>query len=105
MIKPLLLEPEAIQEIEDAAGWYEDRRSGLGQRFLDEVAATLDRLVAFPTAGMTVPHVASDVAARRVPLKRFPYHVIYLDTRETIRVLAVAHDRRKPGYWLERKST
>jgi plasmid stabilization system protein ParE len=45
VIKPLLFEPEASQELEDAARWYEDQRSGLGQRFLDAVAATVDRLV------------------------------------------------------------
>ena len=33
---------------------------------------------------------------------RFPYHVIYLETATDIRILAVAHDRRKPGYWRER---
>jgi hypothetical protein len=30
---------------------------------------------------------------------RFPYHVIYLETATQIWILAIAHDRRKPGYW------
>jgi toxin ParE1/3/4 len=105
VIKPLLFEPEASQELEDAARWYEDQRSGLGQRFLDAVAATVDRLVTFPTAGMPVPYVLSEVAARRAPVERFPYHVVYLDTRDAIRVLAVAYNRRRPGYWLGRQSS
>jgi len=38
-------------------------------------------------------------ANRRMPLRRFPYSVVYLLLPEEIRVLAVAHQRRKPGYW------
>jgi plasmid stabilization system protein ParE len=105
VIKPLLVEPEAGQELADAAGWYEDQRSGLGQRFLDRVAATLHRLSKFPAAGAPVPHVPSEVPARRAPVERFPYHVVYLDTPAAIRILAVAHDRRMPGYWLGRQES
>jgi hypothetical protein len=35
-------------------------------------------------------------------VKRFPYHVIYLEKQNDIRILAIAHDRRKPGYWKSR---
>jgi plasmid stabilization system protein ParE len=103
--KPLLLEPEASRELEDAARWYEERRSGLGQRFLDAVASTLDRIVLYPTAGTPVPYVAIELAARRAPVKRSPYYVVYLETLEELHILAVAHDRRRPGYWLERRDT
>jgi hypothetical protein len=33
---------------------------------------------------------------------RFPYHVVYLETSGNLRILAIAHDRRKPGYWMKR---
>jgi toxin ParE1/3/4 len=103
--KPLLVEPEASQELDAAARWYDDQGSGLGHRFLDAVAATMDRLVISPAAGARVPYVPSELAARRSPVERFPYHVVYLDTRDAIRVLAVAHNRRRPGYWLGRQSS
>jgi hypothetical protein len=32
-------------------------------------------------------------------LRRFPYHVVYLEMPGAIRILAFAHDRRSPGYW------
>ncbi|HEV3456441.1 MAG TPA: type II toxin-antitoxin system RelE/ParE family toxin [Thermoanaerobaculia bacterium] len=105
MTKPLLLEPEASRELEDAARWYEERRSGLGQRFLDAVASTLDRIVLYPAAGAPVPYVAIELAVRQAPVNRFPYHVVYLEMPEELRILAVAHDRRRPGYWLERHDT
>jgi hypothetical protein len=39
---------------------------------------------------------------RAMAVTRFPYHVIYLEVSDRIRILAVAHDRRKPGYWKTR---
>jgi hypothetical protein len=58
------------------------------------VDATLAQIVRLPRAGARVPRVPIDLPVRRAPVKRFPYHVIYLDVKATIRVLAVAHDRR-----------
>jgi plasmid stabilization system protein ParE len=103
--KPLLIEAEASRELEDAARWYEEQRPGLGERFLDEVAVALERIVLFPAAGFPVPYVSPELAARRSPVMRFPYHVVYLDTPDAIRILAVAHDRRRPGYWLGRQGS
>lgn len=95
-------EDEANHEYRAAARWYEARRAGLGAEFLDAVDDTLRRIVLFPSAGAPVPRVPADLTVRRAPVKRFPYHVVYLKTEATIRVLAVAHDRRKPDYWRRR---
>lgn len=100
----LLIEPEADQELEEAALRYEKERPGLGRRFFAEVAATMDQIRRFPQAGARVPHVPVDLLARRAPVKGFPYHIVYLTMGDTIRVLAFAHYRRKPGYWSSRYS-
>jgi hypothetical protein len=42
------------------------------------------------------------LAVRRAPIKGFPYHLIYLETAEAIHILAFAHDKRRPAYWLPR---
>ena len=102
MATPLLIEPEADQELEEAAVRYDEERSGLGRRFLNEVAVTLDRVGRLPQAGAPVPFVPADLRARRAPVKSFPYHVVYLVEDGAIRVLAFAHYRRRPGYWLGR---
>jgi hypothetical protein len=39
---------------------------------------------------------------RRVPVPRFPYHLAYMILKDDIRILAVAHDRRRPCYWAPR---
>ena len=102
MSKPLLTEPEADRELEDAALWYEEQRRGLGQAFLEAVDATLERISLLPKAGAPVQYVPSDLPARRTPVEHFPFHVVYLEIPSAIRILAIAHNRRWPGYWLGR---
>ena len=48
MTRPFRTEPEASAELENAAVWYESRRSGLGVEFLEAVDATLDRIARCP---------------------------------------------------------
>ncbi len=95
-------EPEASAELEDAAVWYESRRLGLGLEFVQAVDAALETIAHWPQIGRRVRGVPNDVAARRFPIKRFPYHVVYLEWEGVIRILAFAHDSRKPGYWFSR---
>lgn len=102
MTRPLVVEPEARQELEDAVWWYEQQRSSLGRRFLAAVELALEQVAGFPGTGARVPHVSPDLPVRRMAVAGFPYHVVYLETSAELRVLAVAHDRREPGYWLER---
>ena len=104
MATPLLIEPEADRELEEAALRYEEERPGLGRRFLESIAVTLERIGRFPQAGAPMPHVPADLSARRAPVKGFPYHVVYLTTADSIRILAFAHYRRRPGYWSDRYS-
>lgn len=94
-------EDEADAEYRHAGQWYEGRRTNLATEFFDEVDTAIHRIVEFPRAGIRVPRLPAS-PVRRVPVKRFPYHVVYLETPGAIRILAVAHDRRKPGYWKSR---
>jgi len=95
-------EPEASAELEDAALWYEQKRAGLGVEFVQAVDATLDQVARWPAIGQRVVNVPDDVPARRWPVNRFPYHVIYMEWEGIIRILAVAHDSREPGFWFSR---
>jgi len=95
-------EEEADDEYRAAARWYEKRQAGLGIEFLEAVDATLDQIVRFPRTGAPVPRAPTDLPIRRMSVDRFPYHVVYLQTESKIRGLAVAHDRRRPGYWKDR---
>lgn len=102
MIPRIRFEEEADAEYREAGLWYESRRTNLGIECFDAVDATLRQIVECPHAGTPIPRVPRELPVRRRAVKRFPYHVVYLDTPGVLRVLAIAHDRRKPGYWKNR---
>jgi toxin ParE1/3/4 len=102
VIPRVRFEEEADAEYRQAGRWYESRRAGLGTEFFDAVDATLRRIVEFPRAGSPVPQAPLDLPVKQRAVTRFPYHVVYLETTNTLRVLAIAHDRRTPGYWKTR---
>lgn len=93
---------EADAEYRLTGRWYEARREHLGIEFFDAVDATIDQIVAMPRAGSMVRRLPADLTVRRRAVKRFPYHVVYLELPNHIRILAITHDRRKPGYWKDR---
>lgn len=101
-MKAVRLASEALDEANDAADWYEARRSGLGLAFVAELNACIDLIAdhsqVFPRLAGTDPHL--DI--RRGLLSRFPYAVVFLELPDRIQVLAVAHTSRRPGYWLNR---
>jgi hypothetical protein len=88
----------AIREYEETRAWYERRREGLGDSFRDEVDRAVARIAKSPTQWP----VAFD-RFRRVRLRRFPYLLYYYVVDASLAlVLAVAHGRRRPGYWRRR---
>jgi plasmid stabilization system protein ParE len=101
----VLFGPEAAAELQEAASWYESERPGLGLAFLAAVERAVEHLAAWPEAGSTIPGVATDLGVRKVPVARFPYYLAFLVGSDSLRVLAVAHERRRPGYWSPRAQT
>ena len=99
MTLPFRTASAAAAELEEAAAWYEEQRLGLGHEFLRAVDDALAFIARWPNAGIAVPDVPPDVPVRRVPVRRFPYHVVYLEMADAIRILAFSHDGRLPGYW------
>ena len=80
MTPPVRFEDEADAEYRAAGRWYETRRIGLGLEFFDAVDAALELIARMPRAGAPVPRLPPDLPVRRAPVKRFPYHVVYLET-------------------------
>jgi plasmid stabilization system protein ParE len=95
-------EDEADAEYRLAGRWYEAHREHLGLEFFDAVDETIDRILDLPRSGSSVPRIPAERPVRRMAVTPFPYHVIYLEMNDRIRILAIAHDRRKPGYWKTR---
>jgi plasmid stabilization system protein ParE len=92
------LRPIAKRDLKEATAWYRDRNEDAARRFTQEVSRTLDFLEQFPGSGGFAPGI-EDAAVRRFPVRNFPYHVVFIRLPNRISVLAIAHYRRKPGYW------
>lgn len=93
----------APKEVEQAADWYEDKRPGLGEEFLQELDAVYLGIEEHPHRALRIslPDLDEREFHRVIP-RKFPYKVIYEVTDKEVLVLAVAHMRRKPNYWADR---
>jgi len=92
----------ALLEIDAAAEWLEARQRGLGRAFVVAVGAAVDSAAQWPNAGQQVTEGSSGSAVRRVRVGRFPYYVAYITSDDKLTVIAVAHQRRRPRYWIDR---
>lgn len=101
-MKPIRLAPEAARELDEAAAWYESRQSGLARRFLDEFDALLPEIRLHPAAFPCLEDMPADLEIRRALMVRFPYALVFLEWQDKVRIVAVAHCKRRPGYWLYR---
>lgn len=102
MTRQLRFHDDAVAEIASAADWYDRQRQGLGDEFLESLHARLVQLVATPNLGGRFIGAGADVPARRLLLTRFPYEIVFVEVGDEIRVLAVMHAKRRPGYWMKR---
>jgi plasmid stabilization system protein ParE len=89
--------PAAERELAETAEDYEAKSAGLGSDFILEVERIAAVLIELPSLGEKL-----DPIHRRIPLRRFPYALIFRRDGEVIRIVAVAHRRRKPQYWTPR---
>jgi plasmid stabilization system protein ParE len=96
---PVRVSEPASVELGEAVRWYEDRRVGLGAEFFDAISTTLLFLSMNATAGAIL---SGDGLTRRALIKRFPYQVVYRIRSSEIVIVAVAHLKRRPGYWKNR---
>ncbi|MGH7574198.1 MAG: type II toxin-antitoxin system RelE/ParE family toxin [Longimicrobiales bacterium] len=98
MALPVEYHPAAVTDLDEAVDYYASRVPGLGAAFHAEVKRTEALAARHPEAGSPL---GSDV--RRWLLDRFPYGLIYAVERDRLYVLAVAHLRRRPRYWADRR--
>ena len=96
-MKVIGFHPDADAEITDAARYYEVRTSALGLTFLTEVERALDQILMNPDASQKIGK-----RLRRKSLWRFPYNLVYTVSPDRIRILACAHQKRRPFYWRKR---
>jgi len=96
--RPLVIEPEAAAELEDAVQWYESRRAGLGLEFARVVRVALAAVEREP---LHFPEAEPGI--RYAVLRRFPYASYFVLDAERVAVIAIFHHRRDPAQWQARR--
>jgi toxin ParE1/3/4 len=91
---PVVFHKLAEDELNEAAAYYARVSVGLGEAFLAEVQHAVDLLVEMPMAGREV-----ETDLRWWVVKRFPYNILYRELHDHLRILAIAHQKRRPLYW------
>lgn len=89
--------PEAEEEVNAEADYYDEKHEGLGSDFLDEVRTVAIEAAKNPNHGSPYSR-----HTRRRQLKRFPHWLVYIPSGDGLEVIAVAHPSRMPGYWTDR---
>jgi toxin ParE1/3/4 len=98
-MKSASFHPLGELELAEAVEFYDLARRGLGDEFLHEVEAAVAFVGQYPESA---PKVGREV--RRFVLPRFPYSLIYRHLgADEVRILAVAHQKRRPRYWTGRR--
>ena len=92
----------AAQEAIEAAAFYEAERQGLGADFASSLDAVFDLLDGELLPLTAVPGRAGRRGAKRFVMRRFPYDIVVLEHSDDLLVIAIAHHRRRPGYWRRR---
>lgn len=97
MKRRLVIRPDALVEIEEAAAWYKPRRRFLDRDFINTVNAGIRAIAENPER---FPIREDD--ARFLVLPRFPYSIIYQVTDDEVIILSCFHERRDPAEWKRR---
>ncbi len=94
-----VIAPAARRDIHSAAASYVEERDELGLEFIREIQRISTLLQAYPGLGQP-----AGSQHRRFPLAGFPYFINYRVDKQAslIRIIAVSHQKRRPGYWVDR---
>ena len=93
----VLFHPDAVLEARAAHDWYAERSAVAAEAFLAELDDAVAQVTSHPKRW---PGYLAET--RRYLFKRFPFLLVYRERADAIEVIAVAHGRRRPGYWRDR---
>ena len=92
---PLL--PEAREEFDHAADWYDEQRAGLGVIFISKVREVFHRISVNPRL-----HAITFRDVRKAVVSKFPYVVIYREEIDVVLIVSVFHTSQDPSIWKDR---
>jgi plasmid stabilization system protein ParE len=95
--KQFQFHPEARQDLREAILWYRNRSPSVAAEFRGIASKAIRNIANAPQRHPRYLH-----GTRRLVLRRFPFSFVYLDDPDVVSIVAVAHAKRKPGYWKAR---
>ncbi|MDB6023135.1 MAG: type toxin-antitoxin system RelE/ParE family toxin [Pedosphaera sp.] len=100
--KALKLHAEARAELLESVVFYRERAGERwAGRFKQRVAEGLRAIAANPER---YPPAQDLPGLQKMRIKQFPFTLLYVNRKDYIWIVAVAHGSRKPGYWKDRIS-
>jgi plasmid stabilization system protein ParE len=96
-VESLDIHPSALAELKSAISWYLEQNEATANKFVAEVDRAIDLILGSPRRWPT-----GELQTRKFVLQRFPYAVIYREKQAEVKILAIAHGHRQPGYWKDR---
>jgi plasmid stabilization system protein ParE len=96
-MKPLEFHPGSRFDSREAIDWYRSRSQTAAPDFAEELKRALVQINKAPLACPSYLH-----GTRRMLLSRFPFAVVFRERLHDIQVVAIAHAKRRPGYWAKR---
>lgn len=96
-MKSLQIHEAARREANFATLWYAERSMSSAEHFSDILLSGFAMIVRFPERYSSYLH-----GTQRLVLDKFPYSIVYLDWQDEVCIVAVAHAKRRPGYWKSR---
>jgi plasmid stabilization system protein ParE len=98
--RPFSFHPDARVEFRETVRFYEAQRRGVGADLAKELRSSIDQILEHPLSGSP-----GHSGTRRVFLPHFPYTLVYIFEEGHLKIIAIAHQRRRPGYWQHRVTT
>jgi plasmid stabilization system protein ParE len=90
--------PAARRDFDESFDWYAGQSAEAAIRFANAIDAALVAIASAP-----LRFVAVDDQHRECPVRRFPFRIVYRIIESRVIVVAVAHAKRRPEFWKDRK--
>lgn len=91
------IHPGVYREVLEARIWYGEQSSTAEAGFAEEVEHAIEQIALAPERWPL-----SLAGTRRFVFRRYPYCLYYRVKDDVVSVVAVAHDKRRAGYWINR---
>ena len=100
MMWPVILLPEANKEFDESFDWYAARSANTARNFSGEIDKALSRIATNPDLYPLI-----DTVHQVCSVRKFPFRLVYRKLEDRLLFVAVAHTRRRPGFWTTRSES